>query len=131
ARRLANRGRRAYRGAGPGLADGERPVHQRGMRVAQVRVLALLQRDSPRRRALAGDRGLLVDPRPLEVKVVELGRVCDDDHVLAGLELRDLLAALRERDLEARVRADMPDELRRRSRGATGCDERRDTGGED
>src|SRR5205085_5778662 len=94
-------------------------------------VLALLQRDRPRRRGLAGDRGLLVDSRPLEMEVVELGRVRDDDHVLAGLELRDLLPALRERDLEARIRPDVGEELRRRGGAAASRDERDDTGSED
>src|SRR3569833_1965411 len=71
------------------------------MRVALVRVLALLQRDLPRLIALEGDGGRLVEAGALEVEVVEGRLVLDLDRVRAGLQRLHVLAVHLDLDREA------------------------------
>src|ERR687885_695407 len=87
------------------------------MRVALVRVLALLELDRPGGRALEGHARLLVQARSEEVEVVNRGLVLDLDLVRPRLERLDVLAGLRHLDREAR--ADLAHEPRRRSLAET------------
>src|SRR5580765_8157776 len=76
------------------LGDLEASLHDRGVRVTDVLVRALLERDRPREGPLGADARLLVHPRPREVEVVDVREILDDDLVLPGLQRRDLGAAL-------------------------------------
>src|SRR5262249_58650463 len=84
-----------------GLRDLERALHDRRVRVTDEFVGALLERDHPRGRSRRTDTRLLVDAGPGEMEVVDVGKVLDDELVLAGLHARDLRAALLQRDREA------------------------------
>src|SRR5205085_101371 len=105
--------------------------HERLVGVADVAVRPLRQGHVPGERPLALDRRLLAHARTREVEVVGLRDVLDDDRVLARLQLRDLLPALRERDVERAVRACRADEARRgHGRGARGERRRGESGDE-
>src|SRR5678815_5711559 len=71
------------------------------MRVALVRVLALLQCDRPGRLTLERDARLLVQSGADQMKVVDRGLVLDLDLVLPGLDRLEVLAALLDFNLEA------------------------------
>src|SRR6185437_15261814 len=68
------------------LLDLELPVHDRRMRVADVLVGALLQRQLPGDLLHRAHRGLLVDPGTRQVEVVDVRLVADLQRVGAGLE---------------------------------------------
>src|SRR5205085_2047306 len=91
------------------------------MRVALIGVRAGLEPDLPRLIALEGDGRGLVQPRPLEVEVVERGLVLDLEGVRPGLDRLQILAVLLHLDREAW--ADLADEAARlRPRGRrTAC----------
>ncbi len=77
-------------------------LHRRGVRVTQEPVgLALLERYRPCDLDLGGDARLLVHTGADQVEVVLGRQVVDRQRVRPGIELRDLRAALRERDREA------------------------------
>src|SRR3954467_7176951 len=83
------------------------------MRVADVRVAALPDRDRPGRVLLLPDRRRLVDAGAFQMEVVLLGTVADRNVVRAGRELRDGISIrVTKRDDERVVRPDDGDELR-------------------
>src|SRR5215216_4221035 len=70
------------------LGDAERALHRGGVRVADVRVLACLQRERPRRVRHRADARRLLDAGADQVEVVDRGLVADADHVDAVRDRR-------------------------------------------
>src|SRR5438093_1131709 len=98
------------------------------MGVAHVGVLARLERHGPRLRAHEADGCRLVDPRALEMEVVDRRLVGDLDHVGAVLQLGHFHAGLLERDREAGADGAVQRRGRRRCERARHDERRNDRG---